>query len=150
MQFRTFECAVNKLVKCSNSLILICIYRLDWEPCSDFLVEFCSLIESLCSNDCHYIIAGDFNIHVDCPGNTFTVKLEEIITNYNMKQWVSSPTHRLGHILDLIITPDSGLVLSNVVVNDISLSDHFLIHFNADTTAKNVLNKDIFVTNYKK
>ena len=148
-QYKTFECSVNKLINHSSSIMLICLYRLDWEPCADFFNEFCFLIESLCSNNCPYIIAGDFNIHTDCSTNSFTVKLQEMLSDYNMKQWISFPTHRLGHTLDLVVTPDSGLPISDIAVKDITLSDHFLIHFNVHTPAKTVFYKDIFVANRK-
>ena len=38
-------------------------------------------------------------------------------------------THRKGHTLDIVITPDRESFLQDVNVTDIDLSDHFLIDF---------------------
>ena len=148
-QFQTFECSINKLIGGSDSLTLITIYILDWESSVEFFAEFRSMVETLSSNNTNYIIAGDFNIHVDCAANPLTIKFEELTSNYNMKQWVSQSTHRLGHTLDLILTAEHGIRITEIEVKHVSLSDHFLIHFTTTANAKRVSYKDIYVRNYK-
>lgn len=49
------------------------------------------------------------------------------IDSFNLQQWVNSPTHTLGHTLDLILT--HGLSVTDVMVFDSLISDHFPIMF---------------------
>ena len=73
-------------------------------------------------------IAGDINIHFENTSNTDTSKFMEVLQAFGMNQFVSSPTHRLGGILDAVIAPiDSSL--HNISVVDVSLSDHKLVHW---------------------
>ena len=52
------------------------------------------------------LIEGDFNIHVDIPGNEDCVCLKEVLESMGLQQHVhvNEPTHKSGHTLDLIIT----------------------------------------------
>lgn len=55
---------------------------------------------------------------------------------FNFEQHVSVPTHNKGHILDSFFS--LGLDISHVTVQDVHLSDHFLVsfdlHFDSDPT----------------
>ena len=49
-------------------------------------------------------MAGDFNIHVDVPGDPNRVSLLELLESMGLQQHVVTSTHESGHTLDLIIT----------------------------------------------
>lgn len=42
------------------------------------------------------LIAGDFNIHVDVPGNADSVCLKELLESMGLQQHVNVPTHESG------------------------------------------------------
>jgi len=73
------------------------------------------------------LIAGDFNIHVDVPGNTDSVCLKELLKSMGLQQHVNVPTHESGHTLDLIITRQCDSFLANIPVADCLFSDHFTL-----------------------
>ena len=64
------------------------------------------------------LIAGDFNIHVDVPGNADSVCLKELLESMGLQQHVNVPTHESGHTLDLIITRQCDSLLANIPVTD--------------------------------
>ena len=51
-----------------------------------------------------YYIRGDFNIHVDVPGDDGE-KFLHLVESCNLEQLVAHPTHIHGHILDFILSP---------------------------------------------
>ena len=47
---------------------------------------------------------------------------------FNLKQHVCSPTHRAGHILNLLITRDDDQLVTSVSIHDAAFSDHFVVN----------------------
>ena len=96
-----------------------------------FLDEFSTLLEELivCSDE--LLIMGDFNLHIDDTENIQAVRFITILDSFGLKQHVVSPTHRDGHILDLVITRNNctPLHVSNVCVFEQPISDHKPICF---------------------
>ena len=70
------------------------------------------------------LIACDFNIHVDVPGNADSVCLKELLESMGLQQHVNVPTHESGHTLDLIITRQCDYLLADIPVTDCLFSDH--------------------------
>ena len=97
-----------------------------------FLDDFSTLLEELivCSEE--LLIMGDFNLHIDDIENTQAVRFISLLDSFGLKQHVVSPTHRGGHILDLVITRDDcvALEVSNICVLEQPVSDHKPIWFN--------------------
>ena len=64
--------------------------------------------------------------------NTQAVRFISLLDSFGLKQHVVSPTHRGGHILDLVITRDDcvALEVSNICVLEQPVSDHKPIWFN--------------------
>ena len=119
-QFDSFEYVATQL-KSPCRAILVTIYR---PPKYDarFFDEFAKLLSIVCMDfDC-VVLVGDFNIHVDNLTDGCAKELLNILDNFGLSQHVTEPTHNRGHILDLIIS--KGLNISEVVVNDVALSDH--------------------------
>jgi hypothetical protein len=50
-----------------------------------------------------------------------------------MQQHITSPTHRSGHMLDLVISRTASAVISNTSVYPSSISDHFSVLFHLTT-----------------
>ena len=53
-----------------------------------------------------------------------------------MTQVVNAPTHREGHPLDVVMALVDETKIGEVEVNDIALSDHFIISFAVDCTVQ--------------
>ena len=80
------------------------------------------------------ILTGDFNFHFDMPDNTCTKKLCELTQMFGYMQSVSEPTHRKGHILDLVFSkPDDCLNLATCLKYDLE-TDHITIMITVDAS----------------
>lgn len=51
-----------------------------------------------------------------------------LIDSFNLKQHVCSPTHRTGHILDLLITREDDQFVTSVSIHDAAFSDHCVLN----------------------
>ena len=67
------------------------------------------------------LILGDFNIHLDIPGNSNALHFIDMLKDFNLVHVLES-THENDHLLDLIISWPTDFVL-NVSVGEF-LSDH--------------------------
>ena len=74
----------------------------------DFFREFSEFVDSLATCKGHLLILGDFSGHWDYHKDTDTECLSEILGSANLIQHVKKRNHRQGHILDLVITHESG------------------------------------------
>ena len=97
-----------------------------------FFEEFSELLETLAATKDKFLIAGDINIHCDVTSDRHTIQLNDILSMFDLIQVIDSPTHRVGHTLDVIITRSKEINITGVQVSDISLSDHFLLSFLVD------------------
>ena len=75
-------------------------------------------------------IVGDFNLHLDKSEHPNTAQFLGILSALELQQLVTQPTHKAGHILDLVITRAGSNTLSSVHVQDVCLADHSLLQFN--------------------
>ena len=72
-----------------------------------------------------FVIAGDFNIHLDNPANHFTSQFLSLLSYFNLAQHVNFPTLDKNHILDLVKTSADTLLAPAVSFTQWSPSDHF-------------------------
>ena len=94
-----------------------------------FREEFSDFITQAASKHKYYLILGDFNIHMDnltCPQAR---NFSDILDKFNLAQFVPKPTHRAGHILDLVISGDSGYIPRFLRCDDLYISDHSCVIF---------------------
>ena len=70
------------------------------------------------------LIVGDFNFHIDCPTNSNTVSIMDMLQTFRFSQAVSVPTHRCGHTLDLVVHREEDSLLRSVSVCHSLSSDH--------------------------
>ena len=91
-----------------------------------------------------HVLVGDFNMpDVSWPDGLTPCELQAnflsfLTVDLGHTQLVSSPTHRLGHVLDLVFTNIPSLIKNTKVLehNEMCLSDHFAITFNIDIKTK--------------
>ncbi len=75
-------------------------------------------------------IVGDFNLYLDKSEHPNTAQFLGILSELELQQLVTQPTHKAGHILDFVITGAESNTLSSVHVQDVCLADHSLLQFN--------------------
>ena len=130
-QFQTFEFMDMQIL--SRSVCIAIIYRPPLSSNRDcttdhFMVEFGSLLEQYVTDSSSLLITGDFNLHVDNSLDKSAQDFLALIDSFNLKQYVCSPTHRAGHILDLLITRDDDQLVTSVSIHDAAFSDHFVVN----------------------
>ena len=97
-----------------------------------FIDEITELLEGMIGKYNNMVILGDLNMHVDDLTNTDSYIFNDTMHTFGFKQDVTSPTHKCGHILDLIYTDvNSRLNLYNCRVHEF-ISNHALVTI--DTT----------------
>ena len=78
-------------------------------------------LEFLCNmNTC---VLGQQWLKTEILGTVFN----DLLASFDLKQWVTTPTHASGHTLDLIITRNQCGVLGDSRVVDPLISDHCTI-----------------------
>ncbi|KAK6195692.1 hypothetical protein SNE40_001064 [Patella caerulea] len=134
--YQTFE-NIEVLCKSDKEILRLClVYRPPVTkqnnariPMSEFFSEFATYYETIISKVGKFVIAGDFNIHVDSVTDTHSSQFKELFHSFGLVQHVDNPTHRLGHTLDLLLTKADESIISQVIVIDPQLSDHSAVHF---------------------
>ena len=76
-----------------------------------------------------FLIVGDMNIHVNVPDDADAIKFLDLLNCMGLTQHVTTPTHRSGHTLDLIITRDLDSFVQTSPISDSFLSDHCTVLF---------------------
>ena len=132
--FQSFEHFALKIKGNASGAIFVCIYRLDYEKTNIFFPEFMELLEILSATS-KFVIAGDINIHCDKPTDSITKRFNNLLTAFDLVQVVDKPTHKAGHTLDVLVL-QKDIEVNSMEVNDICLSDHFLVSFELSITAR--------------
>jgi len=128
--FSEFEVVAAKVVgRRSASVVVVCVYRPPSTVTSAFIDQLSDLFDRLITLDSRFLVAGDFNVPGDVNG--LDSRTADVLAVYGLRQHVSSPTHRDGNTLDLILTRDDdtsrGQLISDVAVQPICFSDHHLV-----------------------
>ena len=113
----------------SLQLRLVIVYRPPYSAAhpvtsSTFFPEFSEYLESLVLSKVPICIYGDFNVHLDVSDDADTIAFADLLESLCLTQHVKSPTHVMGHILDLIITRSSDNIIKGTPSPDSFLSDH--------------------------
>ena len=72
-----------------------------------------------------FVISGDFNFHMDVWEDREATIFRELLDSASFDQHVDKPTHRCGHMLDLVITRSSDSIVSDLKIDDTLPSDYF-------------------------
>ena len=103
--FRSFECMDVTFINRKSIRALVEYRPPETGAAIDLLFEeFYSLLEEVvvCSEE--LLIIGDFNFHMDDTADRYAAQFGSLLELFNLKQHVAVPTHRSGHILDLVIS----------------------------------------------
>ena len=130
--YKSFEhTMVNIKLTSSTKILLVSLYRLQFIPPSVFLEEFPVFLEVLSVMKEDWVMAGDINFHLETDEYNVSL-LKDIFVTFDLTQYVSFPTHNLGHTLDFILARYDTPVVKNVETNNVHLSDHFMITFDLE------------------
>ena len=116
---------------------------------STFLEEFDEYLDTIVLCNESLIIAGDFNIHMNKPKDTYQIRLSEILRSYGLINHVHIPTHVHGNTLDLIITRDNEELLFSPPTGGYFISDHCFIHTKLAFPRPNFTVKSVTYRNIK-
>ena len=143
-QFLSFESSVVRLKTTDRKTVtLVCIYRVLFEAVTTFLDEITELLSELVVTIGSFVIAGDINIHCDDKTDSSCKRFDEILSMFNLKQFVDVPTQTFGHTLDVVIANTEDIIISDVNVQDVSISDHFLVSFSIECRVRKSYTKTI-------
>ena len=82
-------------------------------------------------------IVGDINIRLDRPEDGNTATRLDLLWTYDLTQFVTQPTHKLGGLLDVVITSNSNSPQS-LSDADVGLSDHLIASLHRNGRCKSV------------
>ena len=128
--FSEFESLALKVVgRRSASVVVVCVYRPPGTVTSAFIDQLSDLFDRLLALDSRFLVTGDFNAPGDVNG--LDSHTADAFTRHALRQHVSSPTHRDGNVLDLMLTRDNDTpraqLISDVAVQSVCFSDHHLV-----------------------
>ena len=107
--FTWFEC-IDVTFVARKSLRAIVVYRPPGGVSVGFFLEkFSSLLQETVICPEELLIYGDFNFHMDEKAHWDATRFGELLDLFNLKQHLCVPTHKRGHILDLVITRNRRL-----------------------------------------
>ena len=105
----SFEYLCCRITTKGASTILATVYMPgSADPSVTFFKEFASPLKILSTFDLPVIITGDHNVHLERSSDDDAVKYNAIIFSFGLVQHVSSSTHNLGGLLDVIVTGDAN------------------------------------------
>ncbi len=117
------------------SIKLIAIYRPPYSAAhpvlpGKFFEEFSNYLEDIVLCPEILMITGDFNFHLDDTVNSNTIKFNEMLETFGLKQHVCTPTHSSNHTLDLLITRSTSDINILSIESTFFLSDHCFVECN--------------------
>src|SRR6218665_948691 len=129
MELSTFEALCLSIATSHGPITLISIYRPGSEvPTRQFLDQLSSVLECLITRNSQLLIMCDFNLHLKDQANPDSIFFCDILTQFGLRQHVNETTHKMGGILDLVITADNEQV-RDLQVQPPTISDHAYIQF---------------------
>ena len=129
MELSTFETLCLSIATLHGPITLLSIYRPGSEvPTRHFFDQSSSVLECLIRRNSQLLIMGNFNLPLKDETNPDSISFRDILTQFGLRQHVNETTHRLGCILDLVITADNEQV-RDLQVQPPTISDHAYIQF---------------------
>jgi len=149
----SFESVSAKVVMPSGKgLFCSCIYRTG--SLTSFFHEIDEYLTNIYSRFEKVLICGDFNIHMD-KISAHQKEFNRIITSYGLHQLVDQPTHKAGHILDLLMASHKIIKRNSLSIlsppSQLPTCDHCCLIFTLECdVAKSADKKKITFRNIKK
>lgn len=133
----SFEYIDLKINCLNNKLRLLLIYRPPSWNKNVYLMEFNDYLDTLNEELYWTVMCGDFNIHVDNDRDNFANSFKECLESHSIKNWVSCPTAKSNHTLDLVISDINRKLVKNIVVEHLNPAHfHYLVLFDIDVRKK--------------
>ncbi|KXJ18376.1 RNA-directed DNA polymerase from mobile element jockey [Exaiptasia diaphana] len=127
--YNSFESIELKFRSHDQVFCVVVVYRPPSSSFGSFIQDFSSLLEPLSIYPGKLLICGDFNVHVDDKNDNSSKKFLDLLDCFSLHCIdTTSPTHKKGHALDLLITRTDDVFLRNFFIHDPVLSDHFAVH----------------------
>ena len=123
----SFELQTFELQLSSFSVMFGVVYRPP-KFYKDFICEFADFLSCVSVKYNHFLISGDFNIHVCCRSRPLVTDFLNLIESFNLVQCVKDPTHEKGHILDLVLSYDLSVSV-NEICESACIFDHLPVLF---------------------
>ena len=125
--YSSFESVAVELSHASMRFLVVSVYRPGSSAVTlQFFTEFSNMLEYLTVRCCPVFILGDFNIHYERASDNITDQFKSVLKQFDFIQHVTFPTHRLGGVIDLVITKSQEtFYLDNSRI--LPISDHHLI-----------------------
>jgi len=125
--YSTFELLLLFILNQPIASLLLIVYRPGSKPLTTgFNKEFGDLLGRSSSYN-HCIIAGDVNVHLDDLNALDVGQFLQLLEDFGLSEWVSQPTHTMGHQLNVLITRTIQPVSAVTIYPPLLLSDHLLI-----------------------
>jgi len=120
----TFELLVVRVVSHQYSCVAAVIYRpgsaavtpLYFSELSDVLDRIATFVDPV-------LLVGDVNIHLEVPTNANTAQFVDVLAAHGLVSRVTSATHDLGGILD-VVASRVDLLSPDIDVLEVGLSNH--------------------------
>ena len=127
--FGTFECLEICIKNGSDCKRLCVVYKPPSCSKKTFLEEFEGYLGNHVTTSGSLLIMGDFNFHMEDDSDSDTLSFRNLLFGHNLDQHVCLPTHIRGHMLDLVITRNMELPISDIDVRGPTFSDHCPLMF---------------------
>src|SRR3977135_3577858 len=82
--FRSFEALFVKITSSTKSLVIVTIYRLPG-LLNNFLTDLSDFLSTVVVKYEDFLVAGDFNIHMDNMNDESTKKMASLLQNFGLK-----------------------------------------------------------------
>jgi hypothetical protein len=130
----SFECVELLISSGSDVIRLAVVYRppaggKSGQPTAVFLDEFHKYVDGLATTSGRLLIVGDFNFHFEDVNDIDAQKFKDLLFGFDLQQHVVGPTHKHGHMLDLVITRCLELDVQNLLTHGAVISDHSAVSF---------------------
>ncbi len=147
--FKSFEYMHHVLDSTGKCFRIITIYRpppskVNKLTVAMFLDEFSTFLEQESISAGSLLIVGNFNVHCENTVDPNSKRFLGLLDSFNLCNHMTEPTHRSGHMLDLVITRKSDNIVSDIYVAPSDhLSDHSAVHFKLALAKPYLLKKKI-------
>ena len=111
--------------------------------CSVFMDQFSDFLIDIYKEYTNIIIVGDFNIHWNIKDDRNTVQFQDLLTAFNLVQYVNCSSHNSGNTIDFIITREEFKFHLTEPENVFPISDHGIIKILIDISKPQIMKQDI-------
>jgi len=130
----TFELLCVRAVVGRFSTSIVVIYRPGSAAVTPkFFEELAVVLDRVAIFQEPIFVVGDFNIRLDRDDDHNADQLRLLVDCYGLVLHDTGSTHRLGGALDVVISHSTVGRPGNVAVEDVGLSDHFLLRWEVGT-----------------